>query len=404
MERTDILGIERDALCELLLEKFSSNSPNSESAEDNSTENLLETLVEDLAQKSFNNKFKISPYRSRQLFSWLYKKKVKSFSDMTDLSKDFRKILEEQFFISRLEISRVETSVDGSRKYLFRLQDGYEVESVLICQPSRYTLCVSSQVGCAIGCKFCMTAQMGLKRNLTPSEIIGQVIAVQEDVILRGERGGEGQADPFQNIVFMGMGEPLHNKSSVISAVKILNDNFGFDFSGRKITVSTSGLVPAIREFGSSGANANLAISLNATTDEVREAIMPINKRWPLAELLAALREYPLKNGKRITIEYVLLKGVNDSEEDLRRLPRILHGIPSKINLIPYNANAGLGFYPPDTEWIYEWQRRLLSLGMNSTIRWSKGIDISAACGQLATKSSMDKTGSKAVTRQRKVA
>lgn len=356
MEKTDILGIEREALCALLTDEFP-----------------------------------VTPYRSRQIFSWLYRKKVKSFSDMTDLSKAFRSQLEERFEISRPEVVQVEHSVDGSRKYLFRLKDGSEVESVLICQPKRFTLCVSSQVGCAIGCKFCRTGLMGLKRNLTPAEIIGQVISVQEDVIARGERGGEGQPDPFQNIVFMGMGEPLHNKASVIAAVKILNDQYGFDFSGRKITVSTSGLVPAIKEFGASGANANLAVSLNATTDESRESIMPINKRWPLSDLLGALREYPLKAGKRITIEYVMLAGVNDSDEDLARLPKILKGIPSKINLIPYNANAGLGFYPPSSKRVYEWQERLLAAGMNSTIRWSKGMDISAACGQLATKAERER-------------
>jgi 23S rRNA (adenine2503-C2)-methyltransferase len=356
MEKTDIMGMERDAFCSLLTEEFP-----------------------------------VTPYRSKQIFSWLYRKKVREFSFMTDLSKSFRSELEERFYISRPEPVSIQHSVDGSRKYLFRLQDGSEVETVLICQPKRYTLCVSSQVGCAIGCKFCMTAQMGLKRNLSPAEIIGQVISVQENVISRGERGGEGEPEPFQNIVFMGMGEPLHNKASVISAVKILNDSFGFNFSGRKITVSTSGLVPGIKEFAQSGANANLAISLNATTDEVRESIMPINKRWPLSELLAALREFPLKAGKRITIEYVLIAGVNDTDEDLRRLPVILRGIPAKINLIPYNANAGLGFYPPSSERVFEWQRKLLAAGMNSTIRWSKGMDISAACGQLATKAQKER-------------
>ena len=197
--------------------------------------------------------------------------------------------------------------------------------------------------------------------------------------------------ETFQNIVFMGMGEPLHNKNNVIMAVKILNDELGLNFSGRKITVSTSGLVPAIVDFGNSEARANLAISLNATTDEIRESIMPINKRWPLKDLLGALRNYPLKPGRRITMEYVMLAGVNDSEEDLNRLPILLKGIPAKINLIPYNANTGLGFSPPATDKIYYWQKRLLAMGMNSTIRWSKGEDISAACGQLATESAMAK-------------
>ncbi|HMO17406.1 MAG TPA: 23S rRNA (adenine(2503)-C(2))-methyltransferase RlmN [Oligoflexia bacterium] len=333
----------------------------------------------------------LTPYRAKQLFSWLYRKKVTDFNLMTDISKSLRNELCSRFYISRLKIITHEESSDGSRKYLFSLDDGSEVESVLIKQPTRFTLCISSQVGCAIGCKFCRTAQMGLKRNLSAAEIIGQVIAVQEDVKLRDDRGGEDGREAFQNIVFMGMGEPLHNKNSVISAVKVLNDELGLNFSGRKITVSTSGLVPAIKEFGLSGARANLAISLNATTDEVRSEIMPINNRWPLKDLIQTLREYPLRPHRRITFEYVMLGDINDSDDDIQRLPQLLKGIPAKINLIPYNTNAGLGFKQPSTERVYYWQKRLLEMGLNSTIRWSKGNDISAACGQLATKSEMER-------------
>jgi 23S rRNA (adenine2503-C2)-methyltransferase len=335
-----------------------------------------------------DGKFDLSPFRSRQLFSWIYRQYTSDFSLMTNLSKAFREQLNENFFVSRPILKIVKNSVDGSRKYLFILADGSEVESVLICQPKRFTLCVSSQVGCAIGCKFCRTAQMGLKRNLLASEIVGQVMAVREHVMANPLHRPD---ETFQNIVFMGMGEPLHNKTNVIMAVKILNDELGLNFSGRKITVSTSGLVPAIEEFGNSDARANLAISLNATTDEIRESIMPINKRWPLKDLLGALKRYPLKPGRRITMEYVMLAGVNDSEEDLNRLPVLLKGIPAKINLIPYNANSGLGFSPPATDKIFYWQKRLLAMGMNSTIRWSKGEDISAACGQLATESARAK-------------
>jgi len=356
MDKIDILGIERDKLRDLLASSFD-----------------------------------LTPYRGRQVFSWLYRKKVQNFSEMTDISKKLRLELEERFYISRPRLLTAEQSRDGSRKYLFGLVDGSEVESVLICQPTRYTLCISSQVGCAIGCKFCRTAQMGLKRHLTAAEIIGQVIAVQEDVALKDGRGGEDGREAFQNIVFMGMGEPLHNKDSVIASVKILNDELGLNFSGRKITVSTSGLVPAIKEFGESGARANLAISLNATNDEVRSEIMPINNRWPLKDLIGVLREYPLRPHRRITFEYVMLGGVNDTDDDIKRLPVLLRGIPAKINLIPYNANAGLGFKAPSSEKVYEWQRRLLDIGMNSTIRWSKGDDINAACGQLATKSQLER-------------
>jgi len=340
----------------------------------------------DALRDLLKDKFDLSPFRAKQLFYWLYRAKTRDFADMTNLSKALREELKSRFIISRPKMVVKKSSKDGSKKYLFQLKDGSEVETVLICQPTRYTLCVSSQVGCAVGCKFCRTALMGLKRNLTPSEIIGQVIAVWEDALLDGIGNKDIlECSPFQNIVFMGMGEPLHNKTSVISAVKILNDEYGLTFSGRRITVSTSGFLPGIKAFGESGASANLAISLNATTDEVRTEIMPINKRWNLEALLGELRNFPLKPGRRITFEYVMLGGVNDTEADLRRLPRLLAGIPAKVNLIPYNENAGLGFKQPKADYIFYWQKELLAAGMNSTIRWSKGDDISAACGQLAT-------------------
>lgn len=331
---------------------------------------------------------KLPAYRARQIVQWVYKRRVREFGEMTDIARPVREQLAARYRIFRPQVEQMQDSADGSRKYLFRMDDGSMIESVLICQPTRYTLCVSSQVGCAIACAFCRTGRMGLKRNLKTSEIVGQVLAVQDDVVARH---GDGAAQQFQNIVFMGMGEPLHNYDNVVSAVKLLNDELGLNFSSRKITVSTSGLVPAIRDFGSSGAHANLAVSLNATTDEVRDVLIPINKKWPLHELLATLREYPLRSRKRITIEYVMLRGVNDSDEDLARLPRILHGIPVKVNLIPYNANTGLGFYPPDRKTIAHWQDTLLSRGLNATIRWSKGQDIDAACGQLATESARKK-------------
>jgi 23S rRNA (adenine2503-C2)-methyltransferase len=339
------------------------------------SQDILDFDREELAKDLFEN-FGLESFRSRQLVSWLYRRRLKSFEAMTDIAKGVREQLASRYIISRPRVFSVQQSVDGTRKYLFDLEDGSQVESVLIAQPTRHTLCVSSQVGCAIGCKFCRTGLMGLKRHLRTAEIIGQVLAVLDD----------DEAEDFSNIVFMGMGEPFHNIDNVIRAVKILNDPLGLDFSSRKITVSTSGLVPAIEKFGASEAGANLAVSLNATTDEVRTSIIPINKKWPIQNLLNTLKDYPLKRGKRITIEYVMLKGVNDTEEDLRRLPKLLRGIPSKVNLIPYNENAGLGYYAPSEKWVHYWQKSLLGMGMNSTIRWSKGVDIDAACGQLATK------------------
>ena len=336
-----------------------------------------------------SERFGYTTYRANQLFHWLYKRGHKEFEEMSNISRSARDELRENYRVSRPKIRTVQQSVDGTRKYLFDLPDGKSIESVLIKQPKRYTLCVSSQVGCAIGCKFCRTALMGLVRNLQTAEIVGQVLAVKDDIRkINAEQ--ESEID-FYNIVFMGMGEPLHNYENLTRAVRILNDELGLHFSQRKLTVSTSGLVPAIEKFGRSKAKANLAVSLNATTDEVREAIIPINRKWPLESLLRTLREYPLGKGKRITIEYVMLRDVNDTAADLKRLPKLLHEIPSKINLIPYNQNAGLNFRAPLRDNVDYWQKTLLDKGLNATVRWSKGEDIDAACGQLATQKSVKK-------------
>ncbi len=345
---------------------------------------LLNFDREELATE-LSASLELQPFRAKQLLYWIYRRRFCDFVPMTDISKTVRAQLAERYTISRPEIVRREVSQDGTRKFLLAVREGDFVESVLIKQPKRYTLCVSSQVGCAMGCTFCRTATMKLKRNLWTSEIVGQVLAVQDEVARLKETGEP--VEEVQNIVFMGMGEPLHNIENTIRAVKILNDGIGLNFSGRKITVSTSGIVPAIDRFCSSDAAANLAISLNATTDEVRNLIMPVNKKWPIAKLLDTLRKYPLKHRKRITIEYVLLGGLNDTREDQKRLPKLLHGIPVKVNLIPYNENAGLGFRSPSREVVMEWQDSLFRSKLNATIRWSKGDDISAACGQLATDS-----------------
>lgn len=327
----------------------------------------------------------VEPFRARQLVQWLYRYRHRNFDEMTNISRSVRDQLASRYYIYRPEVDVVQLSSDGSRKFLFVLEDGSKVETVLIKQPTRFTLCVSSQVGCTIGCKFCRTGLMGLKRHLTTSEIIGQVLAVLDEIAVLQRESPESAPQEFQNIVFMGMGEPLHNFENMSRAVRLLNDELGLNFSSRKITVSTSGMVPAIERFGSEGVGANLAVSLNATTDEVRSEVIPINKRWPIEELLATLRRFPLKGRKRITIEYVMLGGVNDTDADLERLPRLLRGIPVKVNLIPYNNNAGLNFNPPLRTVVAHWQETLLSKGINATVRWSKGEDIAAACGQLAT-------------------
>lgn len=330
--------------------------------------------------------FNLAPFRANQLIQWLHRHGVSSFAEMTDIAKELRLAFAEKYSIYRPKVNQLQLSVDGTKKFLFELEDGSLVESVLIKQEKRNTLCISSQVGCAMGCGFCRTALMGLKRNLSAAEIVGQVLAVKDNLRVEGQ--GEIKAeDGFSNIVFMGMGEPLHNLPNVARALKILNDDLAHGISQRKITVSTSGLVPAMKRFFAQDLKANLAVSLNATTDEVRDRIMPINKRYPISELLGVLKDAPLNGNKRVTIEYVMLAGVNDTDADLKRLSELIVDIPAKLNLIPYNTNANLGFDTPSHERIMNWQKSLLAKGLNTTIRWSKGEDISAACGQLATAS-----------------
>lgn len=331
-----------------------------------------EALVAELASI-----FDAPAYRATQLFNWVYRNGVTDIGQMSNISAELRQKMAEHFTFPKAAIRDRQISNDGTRKYLFEVNNGDLVESVMIKQVNRMTLCVSSQVGCGMGCKFCRTATMGFRRHLHPSEIMMQVLGVLEDA--------KNFGDTFQNIVFMGMGEPLHNFDGVSAAVRILTDQQGLDISGRRITVSTVGLVPAIKKFGATGVPANLAVSLNATTDEIRSQVMPVNNRFSIDELLGAIRELPLGPRKSVTIEYVMLHGVNDGREDMQRLPRILEGLPVKVNLIPYNDNAGLGFKTPPKDWVFEWRDYLLRRGFNATIRWSKGVDIKAACGQLVT-------------------
>ena len=308
-------------------------------------------------------------FRAKQIFKWLYQLDATGFSQMTNVSKEFRAVLEQSASIGNLVPEVVEASQDGTRKYLFRLSDGAAVESVLIPDEGRNTLCISSQVGCAMGCAFCLTGSFGLSRNLTTSEIVNQVCAVKRE-------------QPVRNIVFMGMGEPLANLAAVVPAVKILTDPDGFQFSTRKVTVSTSGLVPEMAELGR-GVTVNLALSLNATTDEVRSQIMPVNRRYPLKELLEACRAFPLPSRRWITIEYVLIRDLNDTPEDAKRLVRLISNIPSKVNLIPFNEHDGCGFRSPTQESIDRFHKYLLDKNVTVITRSSRGSDISAACGQL---------------------
>ncbi len=310
------------------------------------------------------------PFRTKQIIRWIYSRGATSFADMTDLSKDFREALSARATISDLQAEVVEVSQDGTRKYLFRLADGQTIETVRIpMEGERATLCISTQVGCAMQCAFCLTGSFGLVRNLEAGEIVNQVCAALKD-------------GPINNIVLMGMGEPLHNLDNVVKALQIFYLAEGFGYSARKVTLSTSGLVPQMRELGQR-IRVSLAVSLNATSDAVRDELMPVNRRYPLKELMAACREYPLQSRERITFEYILIRGVNDTPQDAKRLVGLLHGVKGKVNLIPYNEHEGSSFHAPTPESIEAFQTYLLNRDIVAIRRASKGQDISAACGQL---------------------
>lgn len=315
-------------------------------------------------------------FRATQIMKWVFSKRAKSFDEMTNLAKDFRDALKEEAFVSSLQPIKVELSKDGTKKYLFQLSDGNSVESVLIPDEDRLTLCISSQVGCPLDCGFCLTGSGGFVRNLETSEIINQICAVQDEL---------PEDTKITNIVLMGMGEPLLNYDNVLKALKIMTYGDGLNFSMRKITVSTSGVITEMMRLGMA-MPVNLAVSLNATTDEVRSRLMPVNRKYPLSRLLSACREYPLAPRRRITFEYILIKGVNDSLDDARRLTGLLRGIPCKINLIPYNEHDGSDLQRPTDTAMRAFQEILQDAGYTALQRTSKGVDISAACGQLRGK------------------
>ena len=316
----------------------------------------------------------VQPYRAGQVLKWVHHHQIDDFEQMTNLSKVHRGMLAQHFDIRRLRLDEVAESRDGSRKYLFQLDDGRHVESVLMPERDHDTLCVSSQVGCAQGCLFCLTGSGGLQRNLRVGEIVSQV----RDILNENSR-----PQPLTNIVFMGMGEPLANYDNLRRALEILTDNqYGYRFANRRITVSTAGLVSKMAALGND-TRVNLAISLNAADNETRDRLMPLNRRFPLESLIDACRAYPLPSGRRITFEYILLRGVNDTVQDARKLVNLIHGVRCKVNLIPFNAHEGCEFKRPDQETILAFQKTLLDAHYTTIIRQSKGQDISAACGQL---------------------
>ncbi|MGB0798041.1 MAG: 23S rRNA (adenine(2503)-C(2))-methyltransferase RlmN [Planktomarina sp.] len=323
--------------------------------------------------------------RTGQIWQWLYQKGVRDFDQMTNLSKDYRAMLAQNFTIELPEVVTRQVSSDGTRKYLVRIAGGHEVEVVYIPETDRGTLCISSQVGCTLTCSFCHTGTQKLVRNLTPGEIIGQVMLARDDL---GEWPEPGQSNPpttrlLSNIVLMGMGEPLYNFEGVRDAMKIAMDPEGIQLSRRRITLSTSGVVPEIARTATE-IGCLLAVSFHATTDEVRDKLVPINKRWNIATLLDALREYPkASNSERITFEYVMLKDVNDTDADAYRLLELIRGIPAKINLIPFNPWPGAPYERSSNNRIRAFADIIHNGGYSSPVRKPRGEDIMAACGQL---------------------
>jgi 23S rRNA (adenine2503-C2)-methyltransferase len=312
------------------------------------------------------------PFRSQQVYHWLTRRLAGSFDDMTDLPRALRESLAGSTEVRDPETVEIRRAPDGTSKYALRLDDGAVIEAVAMPMEGRTTLCLSSQAGCAVGCVFCVTGALGAGRNLTAGEIFGQYRTLVRAERLLGE--------PV-NVVFMGMGEPLLNLPNVARAIELLAETV----SPRRVTVSTSGIVPGLSRLAALPRRPNLAVSLNATTQEQRAALMPVAARWPLADLLAALRAYPLERGRRITVEYVMLAGRNDSLDDARRLPRLLKGLPVKVNLIPFNPDREFlpGLEAPDEARINEFAAILADAHLNVTVRWSKGREVAAACGQL---------------------
>ncbi len=326
----------------------------------------MRALVSDAGEHAF---------RARQIYSGIYRRRVRRWDEFTDLSKALRRRLSAACTIEYPAIERTFDSKDGTRRYLFEVAPGQKIESVFIPEDKRDTFCISTQVGCAVECLFCVTGKLPMRRNLTAGEIVGQVLALQTD---------RGTQPRRLNVVIMGMGEPLHNYANVLKAVRLMSDPDGLAISPHRITLSTSGVVPGIQRLALEPVLPNLAISLNATTDEVRDVLIPINRKWNIAALLAACRSFPLERRRRITFEYVLIDGVNDTPADALRLARLLRGIRNKVNLIPLNADPWIPLKTPSDERILAFQKILLDQNITAYIRRPRGNDVSAACGMLA--------------------
>jgi 23S rRNA (adenine2503-C2)-methyltransferase len=337
----------------------------------------LEQALEELGRPRFH---------ARQIFQWVYKRGVTDFALMSDLGRDLRAELSSAWTITTPMVERQERSEDGTTKFLLRLADGRHIESVYIPDTPAQTFCLSTQVGCAMKCAFCLTGKMGIDRNLTAGEIAGQVRVLAREL---------GMLDTRFHIVLMGMGEPLHNYEATMKALRILADEHGCGMSGRRMTLSTVGVLPALERLATEPLMPNLAISLHATTEDQRDMLVPINRKYGLKELLDACRRFPVKRRERITFEYVLLQDVNDSPEDARRLVRLLHGIRGKVNLLPLNEAAGIPFARPSDDRVSRFARVLAEHGITVSVRKSRGRDIRAACGQLITESARQGPGAR---------
>ncbi len=330
----------------------------------------------------------VERFRAGQILRWIHARGVREFEQMSDLSRELRGQLGERWTTRALELERAQASSDGTRKLVLRTSDGSLIESVLIPEDGRRTLCVSSQVGCSLDCTFCATAKLGFGRNLRAEEIVDQVLHGQDMLRDQGER--------LTHVVFMGMGEPLLNLREVVRAIRVMTDPGALGLSRRRITVSTAGVVPRMAELGRE-VKVRLAVSLHATTDELRDRLVPLNRRFPLATLLQACRDYPLPPRDRLSFEYTLMRDVNDSDADARRLVRLLHGLRAKVNLIPLNEHPGTEFQRPRAERVEAFAERLAASGLTVSVRRSRGDDILAACGQLGA---VGATGAATVSHQ----
>ena len=349
-DRTDIAGLERQELEELLLERG------------------------------------IEPFHARQLYRWVFQRGVTDFDRMTDLSKALRGELAAGFTVSAPHVAARERSADGTEKFLLQLEDGKRIESVYIPETPGHTFCVSTQVGCAMRCAFCLTGKMGLARNLTAGEIVGQVRVLARELSL---------LDTRFNIVLMGMGEPLHNYDETMKALRMMGDEDGLAIAPRRVTLSTVGVVPALDRLAAEPYMPNLAISLHATTGMQRDLLVPLNRKYQIDDVIDACRRFPVKRRNRITFEYVLLAGVNDAPEDARRLVKLLAGVRSKVNLIPLNEAAGIPFKRPSDDRVDEFARILADHRLTVSVRKSRGRDIRAACGQLIVEGVRPSAGQK---------